>query len=447
EIDKAQNRAIYKFRPKAPTSLSAQVSIAVPGFVTQRGRDIKINVVKTDFRIKLAAEPLIRCARCSPSRVEAPLTQADPWRPAMKVTASFEALGTLNRGDIEFKLQNPLPKGVQAQIAGARTVLEGSRTSVRMPVSASDTVEAVFEFDGSFLESLPEGHKVLLSATAVPPLVGSGSLNFQLVPLPEQAQLLFSGTTDGAVGDTPFRTRPEGLAGRSGFFIKVDKAYGTPALDDFRIDIGGLKHTAELQPSGDVVLVKPVPGFWCNCFVATGRREIQARFKNKHGQEAALTGHMFVEEITLLERIVICLTLIIATFTTLWIVWGLWRLLISHRFPRRSRLMIYSSQQRNLAIMKRLAKPFWPWIQPFVLPFKNCDERTDVEGLRLQAMSGGVRVLPKRGAYTTIHRAHDRRSLADVLKAAPFVEIFWGARLQRQDARAVMLEFVERRGA
>jgi hypothetical protein len=366
----------------------------------------------------------------------------------MGVTARAVARDPGRDGKIVFALADPLPTGVRVQVPAANTILEGTKTEFELPLSAANNVEMVFEVDGNFLNTLPDGYKAKLSAKALAPVAGSAGAVFDIRPRPEDAQLIFAGTTDGAPGDTPFRVKPDGLDGKAGFYVRVMRPFGAPKQDDFKVSIAGLAADIVQQPAprDDIVLIKPRATTWCNCFVQSGRYEIDARFKNAKDQEANLSGAMFIEEVTPWERFLICLWLIIAVLLALYLLWGIIRFASSYRFPWRSRILVYPQGKRIDGVPRRLARRPWPWIKPLVTPFLRLDERCRVEGLSLEAGPGGIRLLPKgAGAYEQIRRGAEARPVASYFRDGnkEALELFWGERLEELSGERRTFEFLE----
>jgi hypothetical protein len=446
QIDKPNDRATSKLRYDAPQTEEVSVSIVMPGFVTARSRAIKIKVIRSNIDITLTPKPLVQCPNCSSSGVELKLTPAAPWTPVMGVTARAVAREKGVDGKVVFTLADPLPTGVRVQVPAAGAILQGTKTEFELPLSAVNPVELTFELDGSFLGTMPDGYKAKLSAKAANPLIGSGGAVFDLRPRPEDAELVFAGTTDGAVGDTPFRVKPDALDGKAGFYVRVLRPLGTPELKDFNVSIAGLAVDPAQQQNKDILLVKPLPRAWCNCFVSSGRYDIDVRFRNATGQEASLNGAMFIEEITPWERFILCLWLIIGVIAILYFIWGVYRFVNSSRFPRRSRILVYPPRKRIEGVPKRLARRPWPWIKPFLVPFLRQDERCRIEGLSLEAGPGCVRILPKgAGGYDNIRRGAEARPIAHYFRDGikDPLELFWGERLEELSGEHRTFEFLE----
>jgi hypothetical protein len=448
QIDKPNDRATSKLRYNEARTDEVSVSITMPGFVTARSRAIKINVVRNNVDITLTPKPLVQCPNCSASMVELKLAASAPWTAAMAVTARAVARDSGRDGKLAFSLADPLPTGIRVRIPSSNTILEGTKTEFEMPLNAANGTELIFEVDGSFLSTFPAGYKAKLLAKAVTPLVGSAAAAFDIHPKHEDAQLVFAGTTDGATGDTPFRVKPDGLDGNAGFFVRVLRRSGPPGPTDFDVKINGLAADVVPQraPQDDIALVKPRPGIWCNCFVRSGRYEIDARFKNANGQEAVLTGAMFIESVTLWERIVICRWLIAAIIAAAYFLAGLYRFVTNYRFPRRSRLLVYPPGKRIEGVPRRLARRPWPLIKPFVLPFRRWDEQSRVEGLSLEAGPGSVRILPKGGGgYEHIRRGVEARPISHYFQdgSKEPLELFWGERLEELSGERRTFEFLE----
>ena len=445
QIDKTNNRAVSKLHYTQPLTDELSVSIAMPGFVTARSRNVKINVVRTSIDVNLTVKPLVQCANCSPSKVEPQLSPSMPWTPVMSVTANFLPRGQIRDGTVAFALVDPLPDGLRAKVVGSNELLEGTRTKVEMPFKAGTPIELQFEVDANFLRTLPNGYKAKLSATTLPPVIGSGGAIFEIKPRPEDAQLEFAGTTDGATGATPLRIKPDAVGGTAGFYVRVLRPFAAPKPADFDIRIAGLAADVIQQPQQDIMLVKP-RARTCACFVMSGRYDIAASFQNASGQKANVAGYMIVEEVTPWERFLLCLWQIIGTLLALYLLWGLYRLAKSRRFPRRSRLLVYPTGQRIEGIPKKLARRPWPWVLPFVAPFMRWNERRRIEGLNLEAGSGGVLLLPRRsGGYDHLRRGNEHRPVAHHFEdgSKQPLEIFWGERLEELGGERRTFEFVE----
>jgi hypothetical protein len=449
QIDKPNDRATAKLRYDRAQSDEISVSVVMPGFVTARSRGIKISVVVNNLDITLTPRPLVSCPNCSASKVAPKLETSAPWIPVMAVTVRAVAREKGKDGKLAFSLAEPLPAGARVQVPLLNVTLEGTKTEFELPIGSANPVELIVEVDGKFLATLPDGHKVKLSAKALAPMVGEGRVVFDIVPRPPDAQLVFAGTTDGAAGDTPLRVKPDGLDGRAGFYVRVLRPYGAPKGEDFRVSIAGLGTTVVQQPApqDDIVLIKPKSLAWCDCFVVSGRYDIDARFKNAKGQEASLTGAMFIEEVTPWERFLICLWLIIGMFLLAWLLLGVWRLIRSSRFPRGSRILVYPPRKRIEGVPRRLARRPWPWIKPFVFPLsRRLDERCRVEGLNLEAGPGCVRILPKgASAYENIRRGMDSRPISHHFKdgSREPLELSWGERLEELSGERRTFEFLE----
>lgn len=253
-------------------------------------------------------------------------------------------------------------------------------------------------------ELILSGKRVFaLSATAEGsyPLKGEARADGELRIAAPSPKLVLRSHSQDPLGAGPLRLDLGGIENGGAFLdFELSDIVGDAAEGTFDVSgMSGLAFEPDEQqarsPEGNTLLrLRPTTTFLCACFLYfdQGSREIQVRWRDAGGRQTAAAAARVEIGIPLVwQALAACGRLVLLALLAAYILWGIVKAMRARVFPPGSGIDIV--YQREDPRFLQFPSGFSAKLLAFLFPFGNRDQQARVEGLSLQASSGGALVL------------------------------------------------------
>lgn len=414
DIDMATSTATGTVKFDRPGRYTVAVTASYPGFINKRARDLTV-VIKEEIPvdIKLDAQGIGACPRCSADRVELTYTVKESYQDVLAIDVQSTAPAA---GEYDLALSGPLPKGVRIKLPGGNHLHGGTFGKASVSCGGAKSARLLLQYNSEYGDT--EKREISLTARARTPQKGEATLQIHLVPMTAGLTLDPAGSTLDPSGKEPFRLKVTSLGQRQGIYVKANGLQAPLHPDHIRVEGENVPFTSEIQEGTNLILLIPQEKWWCNCLTPSGTHHVTLTYRHpKTKQQGSYTGAVELVPVGLWER---CWREILGLLIFLLLVMKIWCLSRTYRFPRHACLCV----EREDAPYNKQELSFHRW-RDYVYPLCG-SARRKIQGFNCQA--GGNSVLLKYEKWYLEDLEYNMVALPSCFEESGFkpITIGWG---------------------
>lgn len=447
-IDRTSDQVRWTLRYDRPIRERLSVSVVMPGLISKRSKTILLDAKDFNVDTRLEVTPGADCANCAQGVIDPVLRPDADWIEGARIGIVVDggAATPPNDGPLKIELGAPLPEGVRLLDPEGGVIARAGDASAELPFQLGAPTALTVQIDGGALAGA-KGAKLELMVTPPDPLRGSAAVEVLIDPRLPQAEIVAAGNTassdPGAAGLTLPR---DGFTAGQAFFVRIEGA--VDPVDPTHLSATAADFNLAIEPgraAGELQLTPTVKQPWLCCFLASGAHPVTLAYVGPRQTSSLRTMNLTVRSETLIDRLLICLPLILAVLAVVWLFAAIAGVARSARFPKKARLLVYQNEHRAEARWDKFRPTPIPrsYVMPFIWPFRLWHDARRIYGMKLEARHGSVALLP--GAYENLARGSESRPLARFFpdgKGEP-VELYWGQKVRERGGGARTFEFCE----